>query len=360
MSVPSSITDINTNPASNFPQGTDITGDTVASLPRAIQAIFKQQLVKGSTLVVAASGILTVPVSEGYYSVQGTGFSVTGISQAFDGRKVLLRFTQAGLTLVNSPTFILPNNTNITTKAGDVFGFVQESSSTWICTGYSSYQTAQITNPSALEIGTNAVTPTPYIDFHSSNSVTDYDVRLITSGGTASSGQGTLNHICASLQHNGEQIDAFPAGTKIVFYQASAPTGWTKVAMSSNYVLITGTGGTAGGGGGASHNIVSGCTVVASHTHTVDPAAVSTSADAHNHTIADAYWAEQGGTGGASPSGRGSGATDFDNALYTRTVTSSYDSHGHIVNIPSTATSTNTNLDTWQPYYYTVIVASKN
>lgn len=43
-----------------------------------------------------------------------------------------------------------------------------------------------------IEIGTVGTTNTPFIDMHSSSSSTDYDVRLIASGGTASAGNGNL------------------------------------------------------------------------------------------------------------------------------------------------------------------------
>lgn len=45
---------------------------------------------------------------------------------------------------------------------------------------------------SSMEIGAVGASNTPYIDLHSSASSTDYDVRLLVSGGTASIGQGNL------------------------------------------------------------------------------------------------------------------------------------------------------------------------
>lgn len=45
---------------------------------------------------------------------------------------------------------------------------------------------------SGLELGAVGSTNTPFIDFHSSSSSTDYDSRFIASGGTASNGAGTL------------------------------------------------------------------------------------------------------------------------------------------------------------------------
>lgn len=61
-----------------------------------------------------------------------------------------------------------------------------------------------------------------------------------------------------------------PSGTKMVFYQASPPTGWTAVAVNDKFLRVVtsgGTGGTTGGSVAASTSLA--------HTHTVD---------SHTHT----------------------------------------------------------------------------
>jgi hypothetical protein len=45
-----------------------------------------------------------------------------------------------------------------------------------------------------------------------------------------------------------DKIDHFPAGTKMVFYQTAAPTGWTKITTSNDAALRV-VSGTAGSGG---------------------------------------------------------------------------------------------------------------
>ena len=57
-----------------------------------------------------------------------------------------------------------------------------------------------------LEMGAKASANTPFIDFNSSGNSNDYDVRMIASGGTASSGNGTLNIAAASLTRNGNAV----------------------------------------------------------------------------------------------------------------------------------------------------------
>jgi len=56
----------------------------------------------------------------------------------------------------------------------------------------------------AIEIGRmDGVASTPVIDFHSGATATDYDSRLVASGGTGTLGQGTLTVTAAQLSANG-------------------------------------------------------------------------------------------------------------------------------------------------------------
>lgn len=121
--------------------------------------------------------------------------------------------------------------------------------------GGSRILTLNATGTNAIEIGrVDGVASTPHIDMHSSTDGTnDYDVRMIASGGNTSDGQGTLNVICAALQVNGTPVvtsapDAFPAGTRMVFQQTAAPSGWTKETVHNNKALrlVTGTASTGG------------------------------------------------------------------------------------------------------------------
>lgn len=57
-----------------------------------------------------------------------------------------------------------------------------------------------------VELGAKASANTPFVDFNSSGNSNDYDVRMIASGGTASSGNGTLNIAAASLTRNGQTV----------------------------------------------------------------------------------------------------------------------------------------------------------
>jgi Chaperone of endosialidase len=65
-----------------------------------------------------------------------------------------------------------------------------------------------------FEIGrTDGVASTPFIDFHSGATATDYDVRLIASGGNGTSGNGSLNIVAATTTFSGSLI---PSGKYVV------------------------------------------------------------------------------------------------------------------------------------------------
>lgn len=100
-----------------------------------------------------------------------------------------------------------------------------------------------------------------------------------TTGARPTSGQGGLyiNTTLSTLQRdNGVSWDdvatLLPAGTKMVFYQASAPTGWTAVAVNDMFLRVV----TAGGTGGSTGGTVAASATLA-HTHTI----------AHTHDLAN-------------------------------------------------------------------------
>jgi hypothetical protein len=58
-----------------------------------------------------------------------------------------------------------------------------------------------------LELGRiDGASSTPFVDFHSGATATDYDVRMIASGGNGTAGSGTLNIIAGALTFNGVNL----------------------------------------------------------------------------------------------------------------------------------------------------------
>lgn len=62
-----------------------------------------------------------------------------------------------------------------------------------------------------------------------------------------------------------------PSGTRMVFYQASAPVGWTAVPINDKFLRVVTAGGTGGSTGGtvAASTSLAHTHTVASHTHTM-------------------------------------------------------------------------------------------
>jgi len=80
-------------------------------------------------------------------------------------------------------------------------------------------------------------------------------------------------------------VQPFPSGTVMVFYQASAPTGWTKSTSQNNKALrvVSGTGGGSGGSWDLSSGDTSSST--GAHTHTGPSHTHSTPSHSHSHSL---------------------------------------------------------------------------
>ena len=111
--------------------------------------------------------------------------------------------------------------------------------------------------------------------------------NLSVTGTTTLTGAATLA---------GRAIDAFPSGTKMLFQQTTAPTGWTKDTTHDNKALrvVTGTAGTGGSinftTAFGSQN-VGGTTLttaqIPSHTHTFSGSGNTGDAGSHSHGVSD-------------------------------------------------------------------------
>lgn len=98
------------------------------------------------------------------------------------------RYTDAGAWL-NAPLLISRNSGLVTLANGlsITAGDVITNNTQWFKGG-------------AIELGSLVTTMTPFIDFHSSGTGNDFDARLITTGGNASYGFGTLQALAAQFQ----------------------------------------------------------------------------------------------------------------------------------------------------------------
>ena len=134
--------------------------------------------------------------------------------------------------------------------------------------------------------------------------------RSVALGGDTMTGLLTLSadpssglHAATKQYVDGSTPPSFPSGTVMLFYQAAAPTGWTKVTTQNDKALrvVSGSGGVAGGTNAFStvmaQSVVGGTTLAAA---TVPNLSVSVSGTVttynagnggYYHPIAPAGWA---------------------------------------------------------------------
>ena len=98
-----------------------------------------------------------------------------------------------------------------------------------------------------------------------------------TAGFTNISFSGTISGDGSGLTG----VEPFPSGTKVLFYQASAPTGWTQDTTHNDKALRVVSG--SGGGSGGTHGLSSPPSTA--HTHTGGAHTHSTPNHSHSHNL---------------------------------------------------------------------------
>ena len=132
MAIPSTMSDLSTTASSNSPAGSENVGPNMDNYIRAVQAIIKNDVSKGSD--ISSANALTVPDNGHYFVVTGTT-NITSIGNTYNGRTIILKFSGI-LTLTDSASLIL-FGANITTAVGDVLVITNESSGVYRAISYS-------------------------------------------------------------------------------------------------------------------------------------------------------------------------------------------------------------------------------
>jgi hypothetical protein len=183
----------------------------------------------------------------------------------------------------------------------------------------------------------------------------------------------------AWMLHSAANGDAFASGTAIVFYQASAPTGWTAVAQNNKALRVVSSGGTGGTAGGttAFTSVFTSRTVAQANlpnvnftvsgtaaTHTHGLSTVSTSSDgAHTHTYSSGASVQRNSTlatlNATADFSAGAYSTGSSGA-HTHTLSGNTDASGTLA-LTATAASggSGTALD-FAVQYVDVIIATKD
>ena len=146
-----------------------------------------------------------------------------------------------------------------------------------------------------------------------------------------------------------------PAGTRMPFAQAAAPTGWTQDTSDNANNRMLRVVNTAGNGvGGSSSPILN--NVVSSHTHTFTGNAMG----AHSHTDSGHAHTLIGGVysgNGSVVAGYSGGAGSF---LTSSTNTGAANISSVSAGTPSGSISANGSASDWTPRYIDMIICSKN
>jgi hypothetical protein len=168
------------------------------------------------------------------------------------------------------------------------------------------------------------------------------------------------------------------SGTRMLFAQASAPTGWTQITDANlddrMLRVVTGSGGGIGGTHSPilmdvvpNHNHPATVSVAISggdHSHTIN---LTTGSDAHAHTIN--FYPYLGDNLGLEAFSGNSGryavktdqgdATQIQSASHTHAIingSTDSSSHTHTTTGSSVSVNTNTNGSTWTPKYFNLIL----
>jgi hypothetical protein len=203
-----------------------------------------------------------------------------------------------------------------------------------------------------------------YIDFHgTAGTVNDFDVRF-DCGPSGVSGQGTLSVTAGNVSFN-SNVSAttftgawayMPAGTRVPFAQAAAPTGWTQDVTENANDRMLRVVNTAGGGVAGSHSPILN-NVVPNHTHGFSTGNVSADHihnDAgHTHGYTRYSSLTQGGPN-ATPIWYGTSTAGVTATGYA-SIGGASANHTHSGTTDNGSSGTN-----WTPRYINMIICSKN
>ena len=161
------------------------------------------------------------------------------------------------------------------------------------------------------------------------------------------------------------KLDGFPTGTKMLFGQAAAPTGWTGVNTYNDYALrlVSTSGGTGGnvGGSTAFTSIFASRTILEAnlpaHTHTFSATTSSDGAHTHAALASVRYSGVQGG--GARDVINIEAEASSDGTASNQWDTGSSGAHTHTVSGTSGSVGSGTAMD-FAVQYQNVIMAAKD
>lgn len=167
---------------------------------------------------------------------------------------------------------------------------------------------------------------------------------------------GRLDTLEFLAQGNLENLYA-PTGTRMVFYQAAAPTGWTKVPSLDDHMLVINNG--FGGQSGGTQTPVS---LNIHHAHTTgDVSLTSAQMPGHAHSVPTHEHSTGGTTTGSGVHGIFEGNI-LTSIAGNNGVAGNGEAHNHgsTTGLNWTLGALNTNNNVWAPKYLNMILCSKD
>lgn len=211
----------------------------------------------GTLIEEAIGGYVAVPVTDGADTV------LTANNGAADqSRNMTLNLTGTLTAARNvicpaiEKVYIVKNSTSggfdVTLKVSGQTGVAIPNGATWVI--YVDGTDARQATGSVASGGTgasDAATARTNLGLAIGTNVQAYDADLSAIAAISDSSTGLLQKTAANTWSLTTQAPAFPSGTKLLFQQTAAPTGWTKDTTNNDKALrvvsgAAGTGGTTG------------------------------------------------------------------------------------------------------------------
>ena len=169
-----------------------------------------------------------------------------------------------------------------------------------------------------------------------------------TAAGLSIGGNATTATTASTLNGTWNQM---PAGTKLAFFQAAAPTGWTQINTYTNHMMRI-VSGVGGGVGGTDSPILNNKSIPA-HTHTFTGNALA------NHTHTDSGHTHTYTTKSTTQPQSGSATQVWWNTSTATTSTGYAQISSNSAGTPS-GTNANNAVVSWTPQYLDNILCSKD
>ena len=278
------------------------------------------------TLAGAATGFQSFAVvgngNTTYYTIAGQGTAEWEVG--------IGTYTSVGTTLSRTTVLASSNAGSLVTfSAGTKDVFVTYPAGRSI---YADGTTLTATNSSILPVssgGTGASTLTANNVLLGNGTTSVQFVAPGTSGNVLTSNGTTWTSAAAS--------GAFAAGTALLFYQATAPTGWTKSVTNNDKTLRVVSGSTGGSAGGTTAF----STVFANQTPTITTSGLSAAATtlsqtqipSHTHTVWNNWTTGGTGAGQNAPSGTANTGGTGGGGSHTHTIAGSATSSAITLNV---------------------------